>query len=96
MVDQGVTLARVETSFAVWNGARHVSSHMDGYSGILFAMPEVDLFVNVFEAETLGSGEHYDFPVGGLRTNAIGFDEIFMVYCLDVRPCKRLFVCFGS
>ena len=57
MVDQGVTLARVVTSFAVWNGARNVSSHMDGYSGILFAMPEVDLFVNVFEAETPGSGE---------------------------------------
>jgi hypothetical protein len=58
MVDQSVTLARVETSFAAWDGARHVSSHMGGYSGILFAVPEVDLFVNVFEAKTPGSSEH--------------------------------------
>src|SRR5438067_219103 len=96
MVDQGVTLTRVETRFAVWKDARHISSHLDGYCGIRFAMPEVDLFVNVFEAEIPGRCEHYDFPVGGLRTIAIGFYEIFMVYCLDVRPCKRLLVCFGS
>jgi hypothetical protein len=96
MVDQGVTLARVESRLAIWKGARHISSHVDGYRGIRFAVPEVDLRVNVLEAETPGSSERYDFPVHALRTVTIGFDEIFLVNGLDIRSCKRLLVCFGS
>src|SRR6266849_9808151 len=87
-----MALVRIESRFAVWKASCHISSHVDGYSGIHFAMPEIDLFANVFEAETPGCGERYDFPVHALRPIAIGFDEIFMVYRLYFRPGKCLFV----
>src|SRR2546426_357360 len=94
IVHQGVTLARVESMLAIWKGASHVSCQMGGDGCILLAMPEMDLFANVFEAETPGAGERDYFPVQGLCAIAIGFAKILTIDSLYVRPSKHLSVDF--